>query len=207
MKYNDTINTTNTVNANNMLIVLKSIIYDLFIYIVWKRKIFYILYNIMNVNERIQLQKMLQEGDSEDYTEKIREVKHSEAIKRDIIKLQLLHVQYMELKESNVQAFNNKCIEQCPFLYNNYTDIFHKLKNGEINVQMLMDFVRILKKIEDGQCDQHEASYEVGTILKKIYVDSALRKTEKQDKEDAAKKEAINNGSAISWAQFKQQSK
>ena len=29
----------------------------------------------MNVNERIQLQKMLQEGDSEDYTEKIREVK------------------------------------------------------------------------------------------------------------------------------------
>ena len=161
----------------------------------------------MNVNERIQLQKMLQEGDSEDYTEKIREVKHSEAIKRDIIKLQLLHVQYMELKESNVHAFYNMCIEQCPFLYNNYTDIFHKLKNGEINVQMLMDFVRILKKIEDGQCDQHEASYEVGTILKKIYVDSALRKTEKQDKEDAAKKEAINNGSAISWAQFKQQSK
>ena len=196
-----------TANANNMLIMFNNIIYDLFIYIVWKRKIFYILYNIMNVNERIQLQKMLQEGDSEDYTEKIREVKHSEAIKRDIIQLQLLQVQYMELKESNVQAFNNKCMEKCSFSYNNYTDISHKLKNAEIDVQMLMEFVRILKKIEDGQCDQHEASYEVGSILKKINVDSALRKTEKQDKEDAAKKEPINDGSAISWAQFKQQSK
>ena len=57
MKYNDTINTTSTINANNMLIVLKSIIYDLFIYIVWKKKNILHCYNIMNVNERIQLRK------------------------------------------------------------------------------------------------------------------------------------------------------
>ena len=161
----------------------------------------------MNVNERIQLQKMLQEGDSEDYTEQIRKMKHSESIKRDIIQLQVLQVQYSELKKSDIQAYNNKCIEKCSFLYNNYTDIFHKLKNDEIDVQMLMEFVRILKKIEDGDYDQHDGSYEVGKLLKKIYIDSALRKTEKQDKEDADKKEPINDGSAISWAQFKQQSK
>jgi hypothetical protein len=161
----------------------------------------------MNVNERIQLQKMLQEGDSEDYTEQIRKMKHSESIKRDIIQLQVLQVQYSELKNSDIQAYNIKCIEKCSFLYNNYTDIFHKLKNDEIDVQMLMEFVRILKKIEDGDYDQHDGSYEVGKLLKKIYIDSALRKTEKQDKEDADKKEPINDGSAISWAQFKQQSK
>jgi hypothetical protein len=39
----------------------------------------------------------------------------------------------------------------------------------------------ILKKIEDGQLDQHEGSFMVGTILKDIYVDSALKKAEKLD--------------------------
>ena len=48
---------------------------------------------------------MLQEGDSEDYTEKIREVKHSEAIKRDIIQLQLLQVQYLDQQFHLQQGF------------------------------------------------------------------------------------------------------
>lgn len=161
----------------------------------------------MNSNQRIQLQKMLQENDSEDYTDKIRSLKHSESIKRDVIQLQLIQAQYRDLKKTDIQAFNNMCMEKCSFLYNHYTDIFHKLKNEELDVQMLMEFVRILKKIEDGDYDQHDGSYEVGKLLKKIYIDSALRKTEKQDKEDAENKEAINDGSTISWAQFKQQSK
>jgi hypothetical protein len=36
-----------------------------------------------------------------------------------------------------------------------------------------------LKKIEDQEIDQHEGSYEVGMLLKKIYVDSALKKANK----------------------------
>ena len=161
----------------------------------------------MNLNERIQLQKMLKEGDSEDYTEQIRKMKHSDSIKRNVIQMQLIHKEHAELRKTDTRAFNNICMEKCAFLYNNYSDIFHKLKNDEIDVQMLMEFVCILKKIEDGDYDQHDGSYEVGKMLKKIYIDSKLRKTEKQEQEDAAKKEEINDGSAISWAQFKQQSK
>ena len=161
----------------------------------------------MNLNERIQLQKMLQENDSQDYTSQIRKLKHSDSIKRDIIQIQLIHTEHAELRKTDTRAFNNICMEKCAFLYNNYTDIFHKLKNDEIDIQMLMEFVRILKKIEDGDYDQHDGSYEVGKMLKNIYIDSKLRKTEKQNQDDSAKKEEINDGSAISWAQFKQQSK
>ena len=128
----------------------------------------------MNFNERIQLQKMLQENNNEDHTDNIRKLKHSDSIKRDVIQMQILHSQHSELQKNDVKSFNNLCIEKCPFLFNNYTDIFHKLKNKELDVQMFMEFVRILKKIEDGVLDQHEGAYEVGKILKQIYIDTVI---------------------------------
>ena len=36
-----------------------------------------------------------------------------------------------------------------------------------------------LKAIEDGDKDQHEASFTVGKLLKELYKDSALRKADK----------------------------
>jgi hypothetical protein len=41
----------------------------------------------------------------------------------------------------------------------------------------------VLKLIEDGKVGQHEASVEVGKLLKQIYIDSALKKSEKLDKQ------------------------
>ena len=54
-------------------------------------------------------------------------------------------------------------------------------------------FLGILKEIEDGKIDQPDGSYQVGTILKQIYVDSALQKSEKTDKRNKknAKKPAF----------------
>ena len=46
---------------------------------------------------------------------------------------------------------------------------------------MLNKFLNVLKQIEDGKIDQHEGSYMVGTILKEIYIDSALKKAEKTE--------------------------
>ena len=161
----------------------------------------------MNFNERIQLQKMLQENNNEDHTDNIRKLKHSDSIKRDVIQMQILHSQHSELQKNDVKSFNNLCIEKCPFLFNNYTDIFHKLKNKELDVQMFMEFVRILKKIEDGVLDQHEGAYEVGKILKSIYIDSALKKQENQNIKDEENKVVFNDGNTVSWKDFKQQSK
>ena len=52
--------------------------------------------------------------------------------------------------------------------------------------------------------DQHEGSYEVGLLLKKIYVDSALRKAEKLDAEHAQSEPEYKGPQVdISWKQFK----
>ena len=37
-------------------------------------------------------------------------------------------------------------------------------------MKILFQFIDVLNKIEDGKMDQHEGSYEVGLLLKKIYV-------------------------------------
>ena len=67
-------------------------------------------------------------------------------------------------------------------------------------------FLDVLREIEDGKLDQHEGSFKVGTILKEMYVDSALKKIEKIEKETETKRmdktiKKINN---INWKSFKQ---
>jgi hypothetical protein len=69
--------------------------------------------------------------------------------------------------------------------------------------------VNVLKLIEDGRIDQHEGSFEVGKLLKQIYVDSALRKSEHLDdaaaNSVAAKKmqSRAEKVKDVSWKQFK----
>ena len=74
----------------------------------------------------------------------------------------------------------------CSFLYTNYTDIYNKVKNDEIDLPLLNQFLNVLQRIENGEMDQHEGSYFVGKILKEIYIDSALKKADKLDKQRAA---------------------
>ena len=77
-----------------------------------------------------------------------------------------------------------------------------------------MQMIRILREIEDGKLDQHEGSFKVGKILKSIYVDSALKRSEKLDAEQAAKEKHLSTKAAktsrpaipekkMSWADFK----
>ena len=59
--------------------------------------------------------------------------------------------------------------------------------------------------IEEGKIDQHEGSFLVGTLLKKIYVDSALRKADMINQQHAEdeKPEPIVDPLPISWKEFK----
>ena len=98
------------------------------------------------------------------------------------------------------------CVKRCNFLFNNYTEIFNKVKKDEIDLQMLNKFLNVLKQIEDGKIDQHEGSYIVGTILKEIYIDSALKKAEKTDKKDKKNKKEDKpiKPVKISWKEYKE---
>ena len=62
-----------------------------------------------------------------------------------------------------------------------------------------------LELIEKGDTDQHEASVKVGVYLKKLYVDSAIKKTEKMDIENSDKNNnVLNEIIEISWNEYKQ---
>ena len=57
--------------------------------------------------------------------------------------------------------------------------------------------------IEEGLLDQHEGSVKVGELLKKLYVDSALRKGEKIDKSNPTEVKVFKESKDISWKQYK----
>ena len=57
-------------------------------------------------------------------------------------------------------------------------------------------------KIEDNEIDQHEGAFIVGKLLKEIYIDSALKKSEKLDKHQK-KINPAKKGKKISYSDFK----
>lgn len=156
----------------------------------------------MDARDRLQLQKMINANDVEDQTGKIRELKHSQLIKMDVSKLAKFAFVYKDLKETNPEKYLEMCIKESSFLYNNYTDIFNKVRNDEMNLAILGKFLEVLTKIENEEIDQHEGSYAVGLLLKEMYIDSALKKATalNKDYESEPPKKPITD---ISWSKFK----
>lgn len=156
----------------------------------------------MNQHEKLQLQKLIAANDSVDTTEEIRKLKHSIKIKNDVERLYHLKIQYYQLLRDDKNKFDEIAIQQCSFLYTNYTDIYHKMVNGNLNMKIFEQFLNVLHDIENGDIDQHEGSYKIGTLLKNIYIDSALSESSKRDEE----KPLRNSGKTMSWREFKQRS-
>jgi len=161
----------------------------------------------MNNDQKLQLNKMLQENNVEDVTEDIREKKHSDLIKQDIGKLIDLKKKYARLKQTSETSYNNILSNQCRFLYDNYTDIFNRIKKDEINLEIMWAFLEVLKSIEENKIDQHEGAYEIGKLLKSIYVDSAIRKSKKIDEKfNKTKSKTKRNNKLkpkLTWIQYK----
>lgn len=160
----------------------------------------------MNEFEKIKLQEMIKANDAEDHTQVIRHLKHSDQIRDQVVTLVKLKKEYSRLAKSNPKQFDALCVSRCNFLFNYYTDIFNKVKKDEVDMAILSQLIHVLKMIEVGKVDQHEGSFEVGKLLKKIYIDSALKKAEKLDEEQKKMEPAKPLKPApekVSWAQFK----
>lgn len=155
----------------------------------------------MDETSRLQLQKMIQANNVEDQTDLIRNLKHSEILRTDINTLLFLKTKYDE------ETVHLEAMGECNFLFTYYTDIYNKVRKDEMDLKILFSFLDVLKRIEDKELDQHEGSFLVGTLLKKMYIDSALKKADKLDKlheekegeEGEEREEPIN----ISWKQYK----
>jgi len=158
----------------------------------------------MDDKQRLQLSNMIKVNNVEDQTELIRNLKHSQILRTDVNNMILLKSKY----KGDDEKMYNECINECNFLFTYYTDIFNKIRKDEISINILNKFIDILKRIEDGELDQHEGSFAVGTLLKELYIDSALKKADKLDelngKEKVEPKKAEVN---VSWKQFKKMNK
>jgi len=142
----------------------------------------------MNPEQRLQLNELVRANNSVDNTELIRKLKHSSMIWEDVQKI----IQLKQGKEwSVVEA---ECIQQAHFLHTNYTMIFNRLLRDQLDVSILYSFLGVLKEIETGVLDQHEASFKIGTLLKQMYIDTRL---------EEIKEPTYTTGQTISWQEFK----
>ncbi len=157
----------------------------------------------MDDNQRLQLQNMIKANNVEDQTEFIRNLKHSQVIRQDVNTMILLKAKY----RGDDAKIHEECVNECNFLFTYYTDIYNKIRKDEIDIGILNKFLDVLKRIEDGELDQHEGSFLVGTILKELYVDSALKKADKLNENEEPRPEPIKPQQNVSWKQFKKLNK
>lgn len=154
----------------------------------------------MDDKQRLQLQNMIKANNVEDQTEFIRELKHSQIIRNDVNNLIKIKAKF----KGDDAKIHEEGINECSFIFTYYTDIYNKIRKDEIDIGILNKFLDVLRRIEDGELDQHEGSFLVGSILKELYVDSALKKAEKLNANDEPREEPKKPEKNISYKQFKQ---
>jgi len=157
----------------------------------------------MDDKQRMQLQDMINVNNIEDQTDFIRQLKHSQVIRNDVNNLIMIKAKY----RGDDTKIHEEGVNECNFLFTYYTDIYNKIRKDEIDVGILNKFLDVLKKIENNELDQHEGSFLVGTILKELYVDSALKKADKLNEKGEPKPEPIKPVHNVSWSRFKQTNK
>ena len=153
----------------------------------------------MDDNSRLHLQKMIKANNVEDQTELIRELKHSHLLQEDINNLIMIKAKY----RNDPDKISEEAMNECSFLFTYYTDIYNKIKKDEIDLKILNKFLNVLRRIEDGEIDQHDGSYLVGQLLKELYVDSALKKADKLEEKNKVVEEPKRDTVNVSWKQFK----
>lgn len=160
----------------------------------------------MNPQESLQLKKLIGEFKDEyvDNTSQIRKLKHSELMRDDIRKLELLMLNHPELIKTAPLKFQEMAQNEAFFLFSNYTDIFNKVIKNELDLDIMAQVLYVLKIIEEEQINQHEGSVLVGKLLKQLYVDSALKCSENLDKQHNVETIPKIEGKPISWSKWKQ---
>jgi hypothetical protein len=153
----------------------------------------------MNDKQRLQLQNMIKVNGTDDYTASIRELKHSQLLREQVNALIMIKAKYRD----DPERIHLEGVNDCNFLFTYYTDIYNKLRKNELDINILYKLLDVLKQIEDDELDQHEGSFIVGTVLKELYVDSALKKADKLNENNAVPCEEPKPKREISWNQFK----
>jgi hypothetical protein len=157
----------------------------------------------MDDKQRLQLQNMIKTNNVEDQTDFIRNLKHSQIIRNEVNNMILIKAKF----RGDDAKIHEECVNECNFLFTYYTDIYNKIRKDEIDIGILNKFLDVLKRIELGELDQHDGSFLVGSLLKELYVDSALKKAEKLNSNEEPKSQQKKPENNVSYKQFKNMSK
>lgn len=143
----------------------------------------------MDATQKLQLNEMMKQNNTVDNTHLIRELKHSSLLRENVERM-------IEIKRTVDDETDRakQCEKECYFLYEKYTQLYHRLYKNKVDMSILNVFLQILSKIENGECTQQEASFEIGTLLKNMYVDPELKKNEK----------TFKLSKNIQWQEYKQ---
>lgn len=154
----------------------------------------------MNDNEKYQLKKMIEHNNVKDNTNTLRELKHSTEIKKCVLKLLELKKTHGDLLATNKSKFEEIALQDCGFLFFNYMQLYNTILKEHIDMKIMNQLLTTLSKIENGECDQHEGSYEVGKLLKAIYIDGTLRDIQREDEKN---KIVYKEPKSIHWSEYK----
>lgn len=150
----------------------------------------------MNPSQRLQLNQMIDENNVEDYTTLIREKRHSGKIRKSVTKM----IDIIKVNEGlDARGLDELLMADCAFMFNHYTDLYNRIKNQELDLSILWEFLNVLEKVENEESDQHMAAFEVGSLLKKLYIDSALRGQSKYENKEES---SIREGKSITWNDY-----
>ena len=64
----------------------------------------------MNDKQRLQLKQMIKDNDVEDQTQRIRDIKHSGLIKKDVVMMQMLKSKHSDIRTNDPNKFSELCI-------------------------------------------------------------------------------------------------
>ena len=125
----------------------------------------------MNTNERLKLHELIKEGNVQDNTNNIRKMQHSGQLKKDVMTIKMILSRAECLEYDHL---DKACSSHCAFIIENYKNIYQRMLKGQIDFSILDKFLDCLESIENGEKDQHEASYEIGLLLKSMYIDPKI---------------------------------
>lgn len=151
----------------------------------------------MNHQQKLKLNEMINQYNTIDNTEEIKKLKHSKKIREDINKMVSIKKELLDDKKE----IDIRCQYECFFLFKNYTNIYNKILKDDLDLNIMHTFLDTLETIENGDCDQHEASYKIGLLLKQIYIDKKINTKLENENETQTSKRPVNN---ITWKEYKQ---
>jgi hypothetical protein len=67
----------------------------------------------------------------------------------------------------------------------------------------MWNVLQVLRAIEEGDVDQHEGSVVFGKLLKKLYIDSAVKEGDNLDKDNIVEPIIYVESKPISWKDYK----